>query len=550
MRSEHSRRASLRARLGIVAVVFLAVVLVAVGLSAMMIRQWDRTLDARGEARSAVADVADLSLSFSDQETGIRGYLLTGDDAFLDPYQEGATVEADIVDRLADRDLDLPGFGMLVERVVDTGEQWRAEVAAPILIDVADAPDVGLARERFDEVRAALDDLDAAVVLHVDDLDDRARQIQRNVVGVLFLSALAAVLGTALAASLFRRWVLQPLARISGAARALSHDDTAALPHFDAPELQDVSDAVGQLQRSLRSARDDAVAALRGIEQSAVLAIQVRSELADEIGEMPDGWAAHTLLVPAEGVVAGDCFDIGLLDAAHLYIVLIDVTGHGASAALNALKAKSQLRAALRTRLSPGAALEWLSREMLKDERADLLTASVVVIDLASGRLSYANAGHPAPILTDGERTVVLDRSGPLVGAFPATWATHESEIPAGWTLLAHTDGLTDTIGADRERFGDERLASCLTTSDPVALLEQIHDAAETFRVGDRSDDLTAIAVRRAPTDEPLGAADGAAVGERAGALDEHDEPGAPDEIHEGDAAAPPNDTRNGTITP
>ncbi|MEQ8437341.1 MAG: SpoIIE family protein phosphatase [Ilumatobacter fluminis] len=524
MQRDPARRTSLRTRLGIIAVVFLVMVLVAVGLSALMIRQWDRTLDARGEARAAVADVAELSLSLSDQETGIRGYLLTADDGFLEPYYEGATIQTDIVSRLLERDLDLPDFVALVDIAVDTGEQWRNDVAEPILADIEAAPDDEFAQQRFDQVRDALDALDAAVVIHVDELAERARQIQRNVIGVLFLSALAAILGTALAASLFRRWVLRPLTRIGDAARALSHDDTVPLPAFDAPELQDVSDAVGQLQRSLRSARDDAVAALRGIEQSAVLAIQVRSELADEIGEMPDGWAAHTLLVPAEGVVAGDCFDIGLLDAAHLYIVLIDVTGHGASAALNALKAKSQLRAALRTRLSPGASLDWLSREMLKDERADLLTASVVVIDLDTGHLTYANAGHPAPILTDGDQRLVLDGSGPLIGAFAATWSTYEAELPAGWTLLTHTDGLTDTIGADRERFGDERLASCLSTTDPVALLAQIQDATEAFRVGDRSDDLTAIAVRRAPITDTAN--------------------------HQNDDAAASDDHRNGTITP
>ena len=528
MQGEAPRRTSLRTRLGIIAVVFLVMVLVAVGLSALMIRQWDRTLDARGEARAAAADVAELRLSFSDQETGIRGFLLTGDERFLDPYYAGATVEVDIVKRLQERDLDLPGFAARLDRAVDVGERWRADVVQPILDDVDAAPSDEFARERFDGVRAVLDELDATVVLHGDDLTEQARRIQRNIVGVLALSALGAILGTALAASLFRRWVLRPLSSIGDAARALSHDDTAPLPHFDAPELQDVSDAVGQLQRSLRTARDDAVAALHGIEQSAVLAIQVRSELADEIGEIPHGWAAHTLLVPAEGVVAGDCFDIGLLDASRLYIVLIDVTGHGASAALNALKAKSQLRAALRTRLSPGAALDWLSREMLKDDRADLLTASVVVVDLDSGHLSYANAGHPAPLLTDGDRSIVLDQSGPLVGAFAASWSTHEAELPPGWTLLAHTDGLTDTIGADRERFGDERLARCLTTADPVALLDGIQDAAETFRVGDRSDDLTAIAIRRSPVDAPP-----------------TDAPIRPN----GDASAP-NDAGNGTITP
>ncbi|MEZ5297209.1 MAG: PP2C family protein-serine/threonine phosphatase [Ilumatobacteraceae bacterium] len=165
-----------------------------------------------------------------------------------------------------------------------------------------------------------------------------------------------------------------------------------------------------------------------------------------------------------------------------------------------------------------------------------MLTASVVVVELATGRITYANAGHPPAVLTDGDQAVVLDQTGPLVGAFPATWETHEAELPPGWTLLAHTDGLTDTIGADRERFGDDRLRTCLTTAEPVALLEGLHEAAESFRVGDRSDDLTAIAIHRAGPETPV---------------DDHAEPAEASSSEPADdhAALPPT-PGNGTITP
>ena len=66
---------------------------------------------------------------------------------------------------------------------------------------------------------------------------------------------------------------------------------------------------------------------------------------------------------------------------------MVDVTGHGPGAALDALKSKSQLRAALRSRVSPGGALDWLSRENRKDARADLLTAVVAIIDVDTGRV-------------------------------------------------------------------------------------------------------------------------------------------------------------------
>jgi sigma-B regulation protein RsbU (phosphoserine phosphatase) len=248
--------------------------------------------------------------------------------------------------------------------------------------------------------------------------------------------------------------------------------------------------------------RDRALAAYSGLEQSAVLAVQVRSELANELGELPKGWTADSLIQPAEGVVAGDCYDLGLLNETTLYVIMIDVTGHGANAALEALKAKSQLRAALRSRLAPGSALDWLSRENRRDDGADLLTAVVATIDLTTGTCSYANAGHPPPIITDGEAVTMLGSTGPLVGAFPTSWETATGHIPPGSTLLFYTDGVTDAVGPDRERFGEARLVEALqrpVTDDdqPSATIAGIRDAIDVFRRGQRADDATAIALRR-----------------------------------------------------
>ncbi len=489
---------SLRVRLGVVALVFLTVVLVAVGMSALMVRSWNQTVDERGEARMIADDVSELRLAFSDQETGVRGFQLDPEDESLQPYRDGVAGERRIVRRLNDREIDIPGFEAQLDAAIGTGETWRDEVAEPVIENPTGGFDEGGARAQFDALRVQLDELDQLVTAELSMLDREAERMRRLLFTVLFASALTAIVGTALAASLFRRWVTRPLAEISAGARRLTGDDTVPMPRFDVAELQDVSDAIDQLQASLRAARDRAVAALDGIEQSAVLAIQVRTELADELGEMPDGWDARTLLVPAEGVVAGDCFDIGLLDQGRMYVVLIDVTGHGASAALNALKAKSQLRAALRSRRGPGPALDWLSREMLKDERADLLTAFVAVIDLPSGRIRYANAGHPPPLLFDGTEVHRLDPGGPLVGAFEANWPTTETTLPDGSTLLVHTDGLTDVVGDERERFGDERLRAAITTADPHLLLERLESEVELFRRGTRTDDITAIAIHRA----------------------------------------------------
>ncbi len=387
---------SLRVRVGVLGCIFLALVVFAVGLSALMVRSWDRALDDRGELRVAAAEVSDLRLAYSDQETGIRGFLLTDDPSFLEPYRQGAALAAVMEERLrAHTATDVIDLDQQIDQVNEAADQWRADVVVPSLDPDSAPPDEQLSRERFNVVRVELEALDSMVTDELDRLMERTDDVKRNTFGVLVASAVAAFGAIVLVAMLFRRWVTQPLELIGESARALSIDDEQELPDFDSAELQEVVDAIRALQRSLAHERDRAVTAYRALEQSAVLALHVRSELADELGDPPPGWSVGSALVPAEGVVAGDCFDLGLLDQHRLYVVMVDVTGHGAGAALDALKSKSQLRAAMRSRVSPGGALDWLSRENRKDERADLLTAVVAVIDVDTGVCQYANAGHP-----------------------------------------------------------------------------------------------------------------------------------------------------------
>jgi serine phosphatase RsbU (regulator of sigma subunit)/CHASE3 domain sensor protein len=496
-----SERTSLRRRVGVLGCVFVALVVFAVGLAALMVRAWDRAVDDRGELRIAAAEVADLRLAYSDQETGIRGYLLAQDPSFLEPYQTGVARAETMQRRLrAHTAIERFDLDTHLERVDRAAQVWTDEVARPAIDDPAQPIDEEVARARFDALRAALGELDSMVTRQLAEEMERTDDVKRDTLAVLVASAVAAFAAIALITVLLRRWITQPLAQIGESARALSSDETQELPDLDSAELQEVVDAIRTLQNSLARERDRAITAYRALEQSAVLAVHVRSELADEIGDPPPGWAVGSALVPADGVVAGDCFDMGLLDQHHLYVVMVDVTGHGPGAALDALKSKSQLRAALRSRVSPGGALDWLSRENRKDARSDLLTAVVAIVDVDTGLCQYANAGHPAPYLTNGAETIELRQTGPLLGAFDANWRTETVSIGPGWTLLLHTDGVTEALGDDRQRFGEERFVDVLRhadVSDPKQLVGLVLADVAAFRVGSRTDDITLVALHR-----------------------------------------------------
>ena len=510
MRSVEST--SLRRRLGIVTCVFLALVIFASGLSGLMIRTWDRTLDDRTIARNAATDVSDLRLAYSDQDTGIRGYLMTLDETFLEPYRDGAALEAALIRRLDNTELrNADAAREQIAKVRFAGQRWKTDVVERVLAGDS-PPDEDLARERFDDLRSELDVLDGIVTGELTDTQRRSASLKRSTFGVLIASAIAALMATALVAMLFRRWVTQPLSEVARYARLAADDNSATPPEFESAEIQDVADAITHLQASITGERDRALRAYAALEQSAVLTLGMRAELSNEFSDLPPGWKIASRINPAEGLVAGDCFDVGLLDQQHMYLIMIDVTGHGAHAALDALKAKTQLRAALRSRLAPGAALEWLSRENRQDDLADMLTAVACIIHIDTGECRYANAGHPGPLLTDGVEVITLGQTGPLLGAFPSTWQTETVTIPPGSTLVVYTDGVTDALGPDRERFGEQRLSDAVTadpTVHPQQLVDRLAAAIDDFSIGDRSDDITMLVLRR---DRAAGSGDDAGL--------------------------------------
>ena len=129
-----------------------------------------------------------------------------------------------------------------------------------------------------------------------------------------------ALVVTAIAAVLVRRWIMVPLASLTAAVRRIRSGLPAAVTPQGPPELRQVATAVDEMQRTITQQRDDAIRAREAIEQSAILAVQVRSELAGDLGDYPDGWTMAAGLRAAEGIVAGDCYDVSLISPTTIAI--------------------------------------------------------------------------------------------------------------------------------------------------------------------------------------------------------------------------------------
>ncbi|MGH9031237.1 MAG: PP2C family protein-serine/threonine phosphatase [Acidimicrobiia bacterium] len=337
------------------------------------------------------------------------------------------------------------------------------------------------------------------IVVTGDGVDDVRTELSLVTAGMIL-----ATLGVTVAGIfVVRRSVTRPLDRIGSAVR----DVGAGARHTSIPttgplELARLGADIERLRRLLNTEVLDAVKAREAVEQSASVLLSLRSQLQPDVEALPEEWTAAGQVEPAEGVVAGDCYDLVRMSASQLGVVVVDISGHGAVPGVLALRCRELLRAALRNGLDPGESLHW-AHDQLDDLGAEtFLSAFVAVADLATGGLRYANAGHPPPILCSADVVVELPPSGPIVGPFDGQWRTAYARLAAGDTLAVYTDGLVEVRRDDGEEFGVERLVEfvCRASYDEAdAIVKRTLDEITGFAPGRLRDDATVVLLCRGP---------------------------------------------------
>lgn len=204
----------------------------------------------------------------------------------------------------------------------------------------------------------------------------------------------------------------------------------------------------------------------------------------------------------ASDVVGGDYFDYFVRADGKVGLALVDVSGHGVSAALMTQAVHSAIRLTLDSTRSPAILLERISRLLHESTPTNKFVAMVLGrLDPRTGELVYSNGGHLPPIKIGKEGSESLASTGFIVGAFPnAKYRNRTLQLEHGDLVVFHTDGLTELTNPRGEEFGVERLTELITDNREASLdtiITLVRDAARSFRRGsDREDDVTLMLVR------------------------------------------------------
>jgi serine phosphatase RsbU (regulator of sigma subunit) len=213
------------------------------------------------------------------------------------------------------------------------------------------------------------------------------------------------------------------------------------------------------------------------------------------------GWRLAACYRPAL-TVGGDFYDFIPLPGGRLMVVIGDVTDKGVPAALVMASAHAMLRSAAPRLISPGAVLGTVNEQLCRDTPEQMfVTCLAVVLDPATGRVTFANAGHDVPYVHTADGVGELRARGMPLGLMPGmSYEEKAFAFRAGDFALLHSDGLAEAHGPDREMFGFDRVAALVgraASSDTLIDLCLSELAAFTGPGHEQEDDITLVSMRR-----------------------------------------------------
>ncbi len=202
--------------------------------------------------------------------------------------------------------------------------------------------------------------------------------------------------------------------------------------------------------------------------------------------------------------IGGDFYDHFPLPQGRRGLVVADVSGKGISAGLFGMLSKTLLRAIATQRgHGMGEVVREVNEGLCADNESSMfVTTFYGQYDPATGRLVYANAGHPPPLLLKAQGALqwLSGPGGPALGVVPGM-AYEEAvvDLSPGDTLLVFTDGVTESINADGQEFGKERLSALSQGLPAVSAREAVQrllGQVERFAQGvEPFDDITCMAL-------------------------------------------------------
>lgn len=309
------------------------------------------------------------------------------------------------------------------------------------------------------------------------------------------------------------RALLNRLANDEAKHKRILEDELELLtnPRASFVRLERGTTPVAELEERLAAAESAAVAMREAAEELAVFRERVEQELetAAEVQRrlLPKGMpSVRGLKVSGKSMMArrvgGDYFDFKV-DGDRLFLAIGDVMGKGLPAALLMATMRAAWRAEVAGRFRPAEVLRLVNEATFEDFNSSRSFASFISAeyDARTGKLSFANAGHPSPLFLgrDEMEASEIITSDLLIGIEPrTTFSSTKLELSPGDIVLLYTDGLTEAL---KPAGAEERIAELLAEKrdlDADGIRDALNSAAiDLVKERGITDDATVLVLKK-----------------------------------------------------
>ena len=314
---------------------------------------------------------------------------------------------------------------------------------------------------------------------------------------------------------LMERTTVRPINAIAKAAQSYVEDRRSGntrMEHFSSLPIR-TGDEVEHLNRVMAQMEKDLSVYMEDLTRVTKKEERVRTELdmASKIqkGALPDIFPAfpdrqefdlYASMEPAKEI-GGDFYDFFLIDDDHLCLVIADVSGKGVPAALFMMASKIILADNAIMGKSPSEILYDANNAICKNNKLEMfVTVWVGILEISTGKLTAANAGHEYPALKkgDGGFAVFKDRHGFVLGGMEGMkFKEYEILLSPGDKLFVYTDGVPEANDPDGNMFEVKRMIDALNEdpdASPAQILGAVRGEISIFvREAEQFDDLTML---------------------------------------------------------
>lgn len=201
--------------------------------------------------------------------------------------------------------------------------------------------------------------------------------------------------------------------------------------------------------------------------------------------------------------VGGDFYDFYLVDENHLAFVIADVSGKGIPGAMFMMTSKTLIKSHTESGLAVNDVFTNVNTQLCENNEAGMfVTAWMGILDLKTGIVKFANAGHNPPLIKHADGTFEYLKSKAnfvLAGMDGIRYKEQEIQLEKGDKIYLYTDGVTEAHNDKNELYGEERLLKCLNSVKDKSvddICQKIKEDVELFvGTAEQFDDITMLCV-------------------------------------------------------